>query len=274
MEKWSGDGNLDWENTKTGDKVSPRRKDSLVDIHLEKLCTHAEGTYCIFCISRLRWIAEIAQRLLDPGSSAYAIEEKKQPGQFPEHLALVNFFVKSAYCLKFDILWKVRGFRTIPSGVAGETNTSRKLLSLLDYKTSCRVSDAQYIRGFRVRLGEDTSEGHAKLLWDRPVSFLIDGDYLVDRVPLRDLLGKSEVPFKRDETLNLFHASTVRNPDDQGMGEVHSDDWVGYMAVNGSHVQVIMEDVPVLESPVKIEIEFDLVSYTTRGFAQGIREAE
>jgi hypothetical protein len=267
MEKWSGDGNLDWENDTTGDKISSRKEDGLVIVDLKKLCTHADGAYCCFCVSRLLKLAEIAERSLRVGSSAHAVEQEKQAGQFPEQLALVNAIQKQAFCMKLNIVWKVTGSKTILGRAKGETLDIQKLFVALEYKTFSRVSDAQYIRGFRVRLGEDTPEDHAKRLWGCPSSLVIDGNSLTEAIPLKDLLSRNEVLFERKREVNLFHAHAVRNPTSDGMGEVHSSDWVGYMVPNGSCIQFIMEDVPVLDGPVKVEVEFDLVSYTTRGFA-------
>lgn len=116
-----------------------------------------------------------------------------------------------------------------------------------------------------MRFGKETSEDYAKRLWDCPSSFLIDGDYLTERIPLRDMLGKSEVLLERKKEVNLFSANGIKNPDENGLGEVHADDFVGYMLPRGSRIQFIMEDVPILESHVNIEVEFDLVTYTTRG---------
>lgn len=97
MEKWSGSGNLDWENEKTGDKISPRREDGLVAIDFQKLCTHADKTYCCFCISRLRQVAEVAERLLHTGSLAYVSEDEALLGKYPKYLALVNSVKKKSF---------------------------------------------------------------------------------------------------------------------------------------------------------------------------------
>src|SRR5260221_3308717 len=210
MEKWSGSGNLEWENEKTGDKVSPSIEDHLVHVDFKKLCTHADGTYCCFCVTRLRRAAEMAERLLRSMSS-HAVEG--EPDQFPDRLALVNSFTKNAFCLKRDIVWKVSGSCVIHGRAKGETGTSQKLLTVLERETLSRVTDAQYIRGFRVRLGKDTSEEDVRRLWGCPSSFLIDGDYVVQQIPFRDLLGKSEVFFEQTPVATLFGANTIKNPD-------------------------------------------------------------
>lgn len=266
MEKYSRSGNLEWENEKTGDKVLPRPDDHLIIIDFKKLCTHADGAYCCFCISRLKLAVETAERLLHSSITHDAVEEEGQVGKFPEQVAITNYAQGKAFCMKLNFIRKIRVHREILGRADGETGASQKLLIALDYRTHCRVHEAEYIRGFRVHLGKDTPEESAKRFWGCPSSFLVDADYLVEKKPFKDLLGKNEVLLDRKKEANLFGASAVRNPDEEGGGEVHSGDWIGYMIPRGSHVQFIMEDVPILESSMNIEIEFDLVTYTTRGF--------
>jgi hypothetical protein len=255
-----------YKNEKTGDEVYLPKEAGLVVVDFKKLCAHPEGTYCYFCISHLRQLAEVAERFLDPGSSPHAIEIKKEDGPFPEMLALVNPIAKTAFTMKFDVAYKISWTRTLHP-MAGEQVLSSRALMICDCETMTRVADAQYIKGFRMRLKDDVSEADAKHLWESKLSFIIDGERLVDGLPFKDVLSKKEVLLpKAVEGACLFHANLMRNMDEEGLGEVYKDDFIGYMLPKGTHIRIEMENVKNVEGRVGIDAEFDLVNYTTRGF--------
>jgi hypothetical protein len=266
VEKYDcGPGKVRYKNEKTGDEVYLPEEVGLVVVDFKKLCTHPENTYCCFCISHLRRMVETAERFLDPGSSAWATEIKKEDGPFPVTLGLVNTIAKKAFAMKFDVAYKVACTKTLHP-LKGEQPISSRALVLCDYETMTRISDAQYVKSFRIKLQDTVSEADAKRLWESRCSFIIDGERLVDGLPLQEILSKKEVVLPRKvEDVCLFHANSM-SADDDGNGEVYIDDFIGYMLPKGTNIRIELENVPKVEGIARIDVEFDLVNYTTRGF--------
>lgn len=186
-------------------------------------------------------------------------------GQWPKMLALVNHIPTPpvAYAMRFDVAYTLYATKVIFPPLPEEPAFGGLLL--LDYITESKVCDAHYIKSFRIRLQDGIAEADVKRLGEARCWFTIDGDPVIKEALFRDLIGGKEITLpKMERGCSLFHAHTLINPVTEGRMVVDGSEWIGYMAPNGSLIQVKMNNVPMLETSVQIEIDFDLVNYTTK----------
>lgn len=232
--------------------------DGLVSVQLPP-CEHHDGrSFCRHCMPRLAAASDAARRCLDPQAEPL-LEEIKAEGTWREFVALHNPIAKNAFAMRFDVAMKVSALKTIFT-TKKDTGPFERL-KVVSYTTQSKVCDANHLRAFRVRLKDGPSEAFTKRLWDARLSFIVDGERLVDKVRLKDLLGMHEVVLSRPvpEKTCLFNAIGLTKGQ-----QADDNDWLGYMCPNGTNISAEIEDVPSGGGLVQLEVSWDLVSYSTK----------
>lgn len=253
-----------WQNPATGDRILFHEMEALVGIDLSARCgSHSAGAFCRLCLPRVITAAEAAKGCIDPTVAAEAAEGPVA-GAFPEYLVLVNHMAKppAGYTLRLHTSRRLTAIKPIyttkdAKGIAGP-------VSVVNHTTSCKVCDCHYVRGFDVRLADGTPAPYAKRFWESKLSFIIDGERLVDRMPIRRLLGKKEELFERKPSALLFSACEVQGTAEDGRAIGNPDQWLGYMLPNGTSISVELEDIPGGGGLIKLEVGWAMPLYTTK----------
>lgn len=256
-----------WKDPKNNDNVFFNEDEAVVSVDLSKRCdSHTEESFCRHCLPRLVAAVDAARRCIDPKAEALVEYVVDAGGPWPPYIALVTPMIRSgeaapkAFAMKFNGSDRVMATKTLYTSKLDDYRFDGPV-TLADYRTQSRVCDAKHIRAFSVRLKDGVSEAYARKLWEAKLSFMIDGEILVGKMFLKDLLGMKEFVFPRpmpDRCL-IFDACALR--DDQ---TTDPDKWLGYMLPNGSDIQVKLDDVPGGGGLIQIETSWHLANYTTK----------
>jgi hypothetical protein len=253
------DWKVAWKDEKTGDQVHLHEEGGLVLVDLAERCDfHSKESFCVHCVKRIEVAGMQARHCVDPRAIPEVQVVEKAVGQWADFMALINPIAKNAFAMRFDIARKLSSTKMIYSAKRENLDFPWKL-QVIDYTTTSQVCDSNYIKSFRVRLQDGFSQPYVERLWKSKFTFMIDGEKLIKEVPFRDLLGMKEVLLPKVEEACLFQAGSLDN-DNNARADVP-----GYMLPNGSRIQAEMVNVPMGGGLIKIDIEFDLVSYTTKG---------
>ncbi len=245
---------------KHGDDVFLHEEDAVAMIALSAMCeSHAKGTFCLKCLPRLEAAAAAARGALDPEAPA-SVEEVPAQGDLPEYLALVNPVAMNAFTMRLHCARKLLATKLILTSRRPEHGFDRPLW-IIRHTTETLVCDAIYMRSFHVRLGDGVPEAYAKRLWEAKFSLSIDGETMVARRPLRELLSQKEIPLPRPVKGRtcLFDANRLKDD-----GEVDADGWIGYMLVNGTRIHAELDGISGGGGLVRIEIGWSFGLYTTK----------
>ncbi len=255
---------IPWQDSEHGDRVFFNDDEALVSVELGRRCSdHSERGFCRHCLPRFVAAVDAARRCLDPKAEALIEYVNTAGGQWPETMALVNEYVKptpTAFAMRFDGATRVTATKTLYTSKRNDYRFDRPV-ALIDHVTTSRVSDCKHFRSFSVRLKDGIPKAYARRLWEAKLSFAVDGENLVSRVMLKELLGMKEFVFPRPmpDRSCLFAAYSLR---DDMMAD--PDQWHGYMLPNGTQIHVELDEIPGGGGLIQIETSFHLAAYTTK----------
>jgi hypothetical protein len=248
-----------WRDPRTGDDVSFHEDDALASIDLSKRCeSHTDRGFCRRCLPRLEAAAAAARRCLDPDAPA-EVKEAPEASDMPEMLALVNPIAKAAFAMRL-----AQPMRLSATKLLYTSKDERRLFDpvvLVKHVTESRVCEAIYMRAFWVRLGEGIPQAYTKRLWEARFSLSIDGDSMLDPTPLREVLGKREIPLPKPTAQQCLFPACAMDKE----GNAQEDQCIGYMLPNGTNIIVKLDSIPGGGGGlVRIETGWNFGVYTTK----------
>lgn len=197
------------------------------------------------------------------------MKEVEAAEDLPKYIALVNPISTQAYAMRLDKPVQFTATKSIFTSKKEEHRFDWPI-RVVDYSTEANVCDAAYMRAFRLRLGDGIPEGYTKRLWEALFSLEIDGEPMVKRRPLKELLGQKEIllpkPIPRKGC--LFAAHTLKYEELEynllDKPEADPDKWIGYMLPNGTKIHASLDRVPAGGGLIKIEFSWTLGIYSTK----------